>query len=134
VAALLEPGGTFAGFAVQVRLADPDVAAAVSAARTPFLSSDQIPSPDGTPPEREMQWPGTELLRSECFGDIRQLEFERRPVMSAADYIGYLSTVSAYLELPAPVREEAFGRILEALPDRVDIATETVMHLARRTA
>jgi trans-aconitate methyltransferase len=55
VAAFLEPGGVFASWGGPVRLADPAVEEAVRAARAPFLESDDIPSPDGTPPGHEMQ-------------------------------------------------------------------------------
>jgi trans-aconitate methyltransferase len=64
MAALLEPGGVFASFGGAPHLADPAVEAAVRAIRAPFLDSDDIPSPDGTPPGHDMQWPGTELRRS----------------------------------------------------------------------
>jgi len=72
MAALLEPGGVFASFGGPVGLTDAAVAEAVRAARAPFLESDDIPSPDGTPPERDMQWPGTELLHSGWFADVQQ--------------------------------------------------------------
>ncbi|MFI6477580.1 class I SAM-dependent methyltransferase [Nonomuraea sp. NPDC050663] len=132
VAALLEPGGVFASFGGPVQLADPDVAEAVRVARSPFLASDEIPSPDGTPPDHEMQWPGTELQRSEWFGDVRQAVIESRLTMSAHDFVGYLSTVSAYLVLPAAEREQVFGRILQVLPAAVEIAADITVHLARR--
>jgi trans-aconitate methyltransferase len=51
VAALLEAGGVFASFGGPAQLADPAVAEAVRAARAPFLASDEVPSPDGTPPD-----------------------------------------------------------------------------------
>src|SRR5215472_123634 len=100
MAALLEPGGVFASFAGPIRLADPAVEKAVRAAREPFLESDKVPSPDGTPPEHEMQWPGTELRRSEWFADVQQSVIGRHLTMTARDYIGHLSTISAYLGLP----------------------------------
>jgi hypothetical protein len=61
MAALLEPGGVFASFGGPARLVDQVVEEAVRAARAPFLDSDDVPSPDGTPPGHAMQWPGTEL-------------------------------------------------------------------------
>lgn len=131
-AALLEPGGVFASFGAPVRLADPAVAEAVRAARAPFLRSDEVPSPDGTPPGQDMQWPGTELLRSGWFTDVRQSVIERRVTMSAGDYVGYLSTVSAYLALPTPTRERAYRRITQALPPVVEITADIIVHLARR--
>ncbi|MFB8172277.1 class I SAM-dependent methyltransferase [Kitasatospora purpeofusca] len=132
VAALLEPGGVFASFGGPVQLADPAVEEAVRAARAPFLESDDIPSPDGTAPDAAMQWPGTELERSPLFEDVRQAVVERRWSLSAADYIGYLSTVSAYLQLPQADRRRAFEAIERALPGTVGIDADIVVHLARR--
>jgi SAM-dependent methyltransferase len=132
MAALLEPDGVFASFGGPARLADAAVEDAVRAARAPFLDSDEVPSPDGTPPEHDMQWPGTELQRSEWFTDVRQLVIERRLTLSARGYVGHLSTISAYLGLPAPDREQVLGQITQVLPEAVDIAADITVHLARR--
>jgi SAM-dependent methyltransferase len=132
LAALLEPGGVFASFGGPVRLADMAVQEAVRAARAPFLESDEVPSPDGTPPGHDMQWPGTELRRSEWFTDVQQSVIERRLTMSARDYIGHLSTISAYLELPASEQEHVYRRIMQVLPETVEIAADITVHLARR--
>ena len=131
-AALLEPGGVFASFGGPAQLADPVVAEAVRAARAPFLESDEVPSPDGTPPGHDMQWPGTELQRSEWFADVQQSVIERRLAMSARDYIGHLSTISAYLELSDPKQDQVYKRIMQVLPVRVEIAADIIVHLARR--
>ncbi|MET7867262.1 class I SAM-dependent methyltransferase [Micromonospora taraxaci] len=132
MAALVEPGGVFASFGAPIQLADPAVAGAVRAARAPFLESDEVPSPDGTPPGHAMQWPGTELQRSESFTDVQQVVIERRLTMSADDYVGHLSTISAYLELPTSDQEQVFDRIMQVLPETVDLAADIVVHLARR--
>ncbi|HUB41455.1 MAG TPA: class I SAM-dependent methyltransferase [Streptosporangiaceae bacterium] len=132
MAALLAPGGVVASFGGPAQLADPAVAEAVRAARAPFLDSDEIPSPDGTPPGHDMQWPGTELQRSEWFADVRQFVIGRRLTMSAHDYVGHLSTVSAYLELPASEQELVFSRIMQALPETVELVADITVHLARR--
>jgi SAM-dependent methyltransferase len=133
LAALLEPGGVFASFGGPVRLADPSVEEAVRAARAPFLESDEVPSPDGTPPADDMQWPGTELQRSQWFAaDVQQSVIERRLTMSASDFIGHLSTVSAYLELPASEREQGYRQIAQVLPETVEIVADITVHLARR--
>ena len=132
MAALLEPGGVFASFGGPVELADPAVAEAVRAARAPFLDSDDIPSPDGTPPSQDMQWPGTELRRSAWFTDVEQRVVERRLTMSARDYVGHLSTVSAYLQLPASVQDQVYDRITQVLPETVEIMADIIVHLARR--
>lgn len=132
MAALLEPGGTFASFGGPLRLADPAVEEAVRTARAPFLGSDEIPSPDGTPPEHAMQWPGTELTESRWFTDVRQAAVERRCAMSASDYLGHLSTISAYLVLDPAKRAEAFSRIRRVLPEAVEMDADITVHLARR--
>jgi hypothetical protein len=79
-----------------------------------------------------MQWPGTELQRSAWFADVQQSVIERRLAMTARDYIGHLSTVSAYLELPASAQEQVYSRIRQVLPERVEIAADITVHLARR--
>jgi SAM-dependent methyltransferase len=132
LAALVQPGGVFGSFGGPVRLADPAAEEAVNAARAPFLDTDEIPSPDGTPAGDAMQWPGTELQRSARFADVRQLVIERRLTMSARDYVGYLSTVSAYLELPGFQQEQLFSQIIKVLPETVEIVADIIAHLARR--
>lgn len=132
MAALVRPGGVFASFGVPIQLADPTLKEAARAARAPYLEEDGVPSPDGTPEEMPMQWPGTELEQSEWFGDVRQAVVERRLMMSAHDYVGQLSTVSAYVMLPPADRDEVFRRTLEALPETVEIDARVTAHLARR--
>jgi SAM-dependent methyltransferase len=131
VSALLNENGVFASFGGQLQLQDPAVDAAVRQARAAFLPEDGVPSPDGTPDDSEMQWPGTELLRSEHFTDVRQIRIERRAVMSADDYIGHLSTISAYLQLPAATRQQVFDQILAVLPPTVTLEADLDLHLAR---
>ncbi|GAA2747891.1 class I SAM-dependent methyltransferase [Terrabacter aerolatus] len=132
VAALLEPGGVFASFGGPVRLADPSVEEALRTAREPFLDSDEVPSPDGTPSGERLQWPGTELDGSEWFTDVEQSVVGRRMSLGVHDFVGYLSTVSAYLELPARDREQVFDRVTRALPETVEICADVTIHLARR--
>ncbi|TDO68560.1 methyltransferase family protein [Kribbella sp. VKM Ac-2571] len=132
MAELVRPGGVFASFGVPIQLADPALKEAVRAARTPYLDDDGVPSPDGTPADRPMQWPGTELEQSEWFTDVRQAVIERRLTMSAEDWVGQLSTVSAYVMLPPADRAEVFRRTLEVLPETVEIDAQIAAHLARR--
>ena len=132
VATLLDDDGVFASFGGPAVLTDPDVEEAVRIARAPFLDDDEVASPDGTPAEAPMQWPGSELLRSAELTDVRQVEIERRFVMSTADYLGHLSTISAYRLLPDGVRAAAFERIRNVLPGEVRLSADIVLHLARR--
>ncbi len=131
VAGMLAPGGIFASFGGQRELADPDLRDSVEAVRSTYLADDDIPSPDGTSADSPMQWPGTELAASALFVDVRQSTIERRTIMAADDYVGHLSTVSAYLQLPEPVRREALDAILVVLPARVEMVGDLRLHLAR---
>ncbi|MBB2943505.1 SAM-dependent methyltransferase [Actinoplanes lutulentus] len=134
VASLLKPGGVFASFGGPMDLSDEAVAEDMQQAQAPFLESAGFPSPDGTPPEAEMQWPGTELLASELFTDVQQHVIERRLTMTARDYVSHLSTVSAYLGLPVDQQEEVYRRIEQVLPPTVELTADLFVHLARRTA
>lgn len=131
VAALLTPGGVLASFGGQLHLDDPEVAEIVRIARSPFLGDDDVPSPDGTPAGSVRQWPASELDRSALFSDVRQSTIERRTTMSAPEYVGHLATISAYLQLPDATREQALGRVLAALPERVGLRGDLTLHLAR---
>lgn len=132
VATMLEPHGVFASFGGAPHLADAGVEEAVKAARAPFLADDEFPSPDGTPADSPRQWPGTELAESDLFTDVRQGVIERRPVLTAEEYVGHLATVSAYLVLEEADRAQVLDRILDVLPERLAINADITVHLARR--
>lgn len=131
VTAMLEPEGIFASFGGPLDLEDPALEAEVRAARADFLVDDDVSSPDGTPARNPMQWPGTDLVTCGIFDDVRQIVLERRMTMSASDYIGHLSTISAYLELTPPARTTVLSRVLEVLPARVSLIGDITLHLAR---
>jgi SAM-dependent methyltransferase len=131
IAAMLTAIGTFASFGGQAHLADPSIQEAVREVRSPFLADDGIPSPDGAPEDGLMQWPGTELAASALFTDVRQSSAKRRLTISVHDYVGHLSTISAYLELPPSVRDDVLSRVLDVLPDHVALVADVTLHLAR---
>ncbi|GEP34568.1 hypothetical protein NSZ01_23360 [Nocardioides szechwanensis] len=131
VAALLEPGGTFASFGGQLLLAEPGLEKSVAAVRARFGIDDAVPSPDWTPHDSTMQWPGAELSQSDLFTAVRQLEIGRRVEMSASDYLGHLGTISAYLQLPLSVRVQVFDQTRSVLPERVTLNGDLTLHLAR---
>jgi SAM-dependent methyltransferase len=132
VAALLPRGGVFTSFGGPISLTDPSLTEAARVARAPFLGSDDIPSPDRTPADEPMQWPGTELGRSGLFVGVRQSVLARRMRIPAADYVGLLSTISAYLVLCGPRRRAALEAVLRVLPEEVDVVADITLHLARR--
>jgi SAM-dependent methyltransferase len=131
VAALLTPGGIFASFGGQLHLEDEAIDALVRGARSQFLADDGFPSPDDTPDDGPMQWPGSELSRSELFDDVQQVTIERRVSLSAHEYVGHLSTISAYLELSDQDRASVFERVLAVIPERVTLNADLILHLAR---
>lgn len=132
VAALLEPDGVFASFGGPLDLADPALRAAAREAQSLWLLDDGFPSPDGTPKDAAMRWPGSELERSSLFTEVAQHVVERRPVVAAVDYVAHLSTVSAYLMLPVRERRQALDSILAVLPDEVELSADLTLHVARR--
>ncbi|MFB6724184.1 class I SAM-dependent methyltransferase [Kribbella sp. NPDC056345] len=132
MSALVRPGGVFASFGAPIQLADLALREAARAARAPYLADDGVPSPDGTAADLPMQWPGTELQKSEWFTDVQQSIVEHRLTMSAQDYIGHLSTVSAYVLLEPADRDEVFRLVLDVLPETVELDAQIHVHLARR--
>jgi SAM-dependent methyltransferase len=132
MAALVEPGGVFASFGGPFLLADPAVDEAVRAARAPFLDTDDVATPEDASGEQEMQWPGTELQQSTWFTDVQQTVIERRLTVGRRDYVGHLSTISAYLQLPDADQRQVYDRISRAVPEQVEIAADITVHLARR--
>lgn len=131
IAGLLSPGGVFANFGGAPYLADEELDAAVQDAERPWVAADD---PAG-PIERSddgMHWPATELVADPRFADVRETVIEQRWELPAAEWIGYLSTVSAYLVLSEEDRAAAFAAIGDALPDVVDVHADVTVHLARR--
>jgi hypothetical protein len=63
---------------------------------------------------------------------VRQRVIEQRLTMTADEYIGHLSTISAYLELPATVQAQVYDRIRNVLPETVELTADIIAHLARR--
>ena len=131
VSRLLGPNGVFASFGGQLHLEDDELERAVQAARAPLLADDGVPSPDGTPEDGPMQWPGTELTEAVGFTDVHEVSIARRVSMTASEYVGHLSTISAYLVLPAAARASAFEQILGVLPEQVTLNGDLTLHLAR---
>ena len=97
-----------------------------------YLADDGVASPDGTPDDSDLQWPGTELEHSALFTDVRQSLLVRRFDCLGQDYVGHLSTISAYLQLPVAEREVVLDRSPGRAPDRVALVADLTLHLARR--
>jgi SAM-dependent methyltransferase len=128
IARLLVPGGVVANFGSFTTLAEEDVRAAVEAVEDAFLAD------SGPPVMAEVEgrrWPAWELDRSELFTDVQDLDVARDMVVPRREYVGYLSTVSAYLRLPVRERQEALSRIADVLPEQVRVQAPVPLCLAR---
>lgn len=131
IARLLRPGGVFANFGGAPYLADPALEEAMEAAQRPWLVDD---SPAGPVESTEdgMRWPASELVGDPRFTDVRETTIEQRFEVATEDWIGYLSTVSAYLMLDEADRRAVFAAVAAALPDAVELRADLTLHLARR--
>lgn len=127
-AGLLREGGTFASFGSPVDLVDPALAEAVSAVRRDVGPDDTLEVAGDA-----MTWPGTELRATPLFTDARQDDLSVTRTVDADDFVGLLSTISFYLLMPRPERDEVLARIRALLPERVETRQELRLHRARRT-
>lgn len=132
-ARLLVKGGVFASFGGPITIVDHDLAAQIETVRAEFMETDDIPQPAGGPEVHHLLWPGTELLESPWFTDVEEHALPSTSTMTADDFIGLLSTVSAYLILPESDRLPLLARIHRLLPDHVAVRRDLVVHRARRT-
>ncbi|MEO7061511.1 MAG: class I SAM-dependent methyltransferase [Lapillicoccus sp.] len=131
-ARLLVEGGTFASFGGPMDLVDQDLAATVEGIRAEFMETDEPPAP--TARACHVRWPGSELLDTPWFTEVEEHELTSTGTMAADDFVGLLSTVSAYLVLPDADRGSLLARIRETLPDDLGVRRDLVLHRARRTA
>lgn len=130
IAGLLVPGGVFANFGGPPYLADPDLENALQSVERRWI--DDAPAGPTEMSADGLHWPATELMDDVRFADIRELTVERQWSMPASDWIGYLSTVSAYLVLSETDRTTALDAISDVLPDIVEVRADLTLHLARR--
>ncbi|MFC6704431.1 class I SAM-dependent methyltransferase [Flexivirga alba] len=131
IAGLLVPGGVFACFGGAPYLADPELEATVQAAEQPWVIDDSPAGPTDVS-EDGMHWPATELVADACFTDVRETVIEQRLELTRDEWIGYLSTVSAYLVLSEEDRAAALAAAHDVLPAAVQLVADLTVHLARR--
>jgi hypothetical protein len=104
-----------------------DVAAAVGG---------DVDDPAFLPPDPDRgtgrSWLDEEIRGSGRFTDVQHHRIPRAVVLPQREYVGYLSTLSAYLELGMEERQEMLRRIAEVLPSQVTVDLGVGLHLARR--
>lgn len=118
---LLVAGGVVAVFGSPLRIADPVVEAAATAAGAPTPVEATDPAPDRAG-----------LAESGVFHDVEEHLLEREVVVSQRDYVGHLSTLSTFLDLRPDARHEALRRVASVLPAQVHLDLGVRLLLARR--
>ena len=128
---LLTDGGTLAVFGGPMQLADASVQSDVAAAVGRDVDDPAFRPPD---PDRGTgrSWLDEEIRGSGRFTDVQHHRIPRAVVLPQREYVGYLSTLSAYLELGMEERQEMLRRIAEVLPSQVTVDLGVGLHLARR--
>ncbi len=121
---LLVPGGVLALIGSPAGLADPVQAAAVAELEKQVLAADD--------PAVIHPWSFQEMAAVDGLVDCERRELARVVTTTAADVVGRLATVSAYLMLGPEARAEALRRVRALLPDRVDVDATVQLCLARR--
>lgn len=130
-AAALAPGGAIALFWNHDRPtgAAMDVLRAVLGEHAPHIVPDNDPIDEE---ELVADWPHTDLVALAEFGELSQRLYTWSRVLSTQDYVGLLSTQSAYRILDATTRTELFRELSDRLGAEVQLQMTSVLYLARR--
>ena len=72
-------------------------------------------------PAKVHPWSIEEMAAVDGFTDVEQRDLPSVATTTAADFVGRLSTVSAYLMLGPTERAEALRQVRAVLPDQVEI-------------
>ena len=136
VAAMLTDGGVLAVFGAPMRVADEGVQTAIAAVTAATLDG-PLDDPAFSPPsavswDTGPTWLDRELRETPLFTDVRLHVLPRVVVLPQRELVGYLSTLSAFLALPAEARQLLLARVVEVLPDQVAVDLTVGLHLARR--
>lgn len=123
-AEVLVPGGVLALFGSEAELNDPDLFAAVEEIEEGVLPAE---ASDGV-----HSWSIDDMAAADGLVDVVQARLPRVVAMPVEDFLGRLSTVSAYLLLSTEARAATLDRVRAVLPDRVEVDATLHLSLARR--
>lgn len=121
---MLAPGGVLALFRRQAELKDSVLSAAVDEIEEQLLPHDD--------PTILHPWSIEDMAAADGLIDVVQNDLPRVVTTTAADFVGRLATVSAYLILSPTARADALHRVRAVLPDQFDIDATLQLSLARR--
>jgi len=124
VVELLAPGGALALFGRPAELKDPALFAAVDDIERRLLPEAHRTA--GHP------WSTRDMACVDGLTDVTEQVLPSVETTTAADFVGRLATVSAYLTLEPELRAEVLRRVRAALPDQVDVDTTVQLALGRR--
>jgi SAM-dependent methyltransferase len=128
---LLTQGGTLSVFGGPMQVVDPTVQADIAAAAGRDLDDPAFRDLD---PDLRTgpSWLDAEIRDCGLFTDVQHHRVARDVLLPQREYVGYLSTLSAYLELSMEERQQVLRRISEVLPAQVTVDLGVGLHLARR--
>jgi hypothetical protein len=66
------------------------------------------------------------------FGDVETHDVAREVVVTQKEYVGHLSTISAYLRLPLEEQQDVLRAVAELVPAQVRLDASVALQLARR--
>ena len=119
---LLVDGGVLALFSSPMRVAEPALQTTIDAV---CARSDQHL-------QASAGWLHDEMTASDLVVDVEHHVVPREVVLLQREYIGFLSTVPDYAELPMEERQDLLRRIASGLPSQVLVDATLGLHLARK--
>lgn len=123
-AELLVPGGVLALFGMPADIGDPELFAAVDA-----VEKDVLPAEEQSVLH---PWTVEEPASTGGFVEVAQRSLPSVLTTTVDEYVGRLTTVSAYLMLDPDARAEALRRVRAVLPDRFEVDAAVQLVMARR--
>ena len=120
---LLVPGGVLALLGRPSEVRDPGLLAAVEEVERRLLPDDPLAS--------HLRYVD-ELAAADGLTNATELTLPRVVTTTAADFVGRLATVSAYLVLDPELRAEALRQIRDVLPEQFELDATVHLSLARR--
>ncbi len=127
---LLEPDGVLSIFGSQLRIADPDLEQAVGEAIAGDVDDSAFRKGTTGPPG--VGWRVEDIEESGLFAEVESHDLAREVTVSQKEYVGHLTTISAFLLLTTEARQDVLRRVSELVPDQVRLDASVALQLARR--
>jgi hypothetical protein len=119
---LLVDGGVLALFSSPMKVADNVLQRAV----------DDVFRPNDQHLKAAAGWLHDELTAADVVVDVEHHVIARKVMLLQREYVGFLSTVAEYAELPSEERQDVLRRTASVLPPQVLVDATLGLHLARK--